>query len=1210
MSEAVPAPGKSSPPPPRFALPLWLQRTLIGAAGVGLASFAGLALVPLFVDGESFRKPLQEALSRSLGRDVLLGRVELRTLGGIGLRTEQVRVVNREGTSELQARGAFVELALLPLLVRQIEVRNIEIDGAEIYLKRFRDGRWNVADLGDGQGAGEGPVNLAGTGLTLFDSTVRFDDEGVQPPQRFLASALSLKIQKFDRAELPINLQGRIVNALRDKPVATALTLDGTLAWPEDGDWQKLTGNLRILAEKFRPRYLSAYTRDIPSLAGLTGVFDLDFVWKGALGGESRLEGTCNTRLLRWDWPLLFGGQPWLARKVKVDTAMGVSSAGVRAERLRLSGEGFDADIQGSVRRPTGESPSPLLDLTVKTGFIDPFAVRTNAPLQLVAEPWREWIATSKGSGRLRTELVVRGPLDTATTGGSFEFQNFKLSNPRLRSPVDALNGRLVLSEAALALEDLRVGAPGQQTTFTGTIARRPEGPIDLKAVGTGGDLSIFSNLGGGRLGLLSGRGDVDLTFTGTLDAPQILGRAELVGASLLREGWVQPLKNLRGEVVFEATKITLANLEADLGNSSLSVDGVLEGYGSAAPNPQLTISSSGLDLKAAYPILVSDLFEGGFRRALRSTFRGLAGNAGVELKVDGTLATGTIDLRGATLALVGLAAPLEEAVGTVALGERGTTIEQLRAVAAGSPVNLKGTVGRDGEMQLSGNGTLNFPRALSLVPAGSRDGVRATGSAPLSFTLTGGPQARALQLSADLTAVSELTLGNLLRLAPARRLVLVSTLTPRSLLVGEASRLEGERTLNLAGSLGNLDAKSQRYDLRVRSDAPMTMAELGRYVVPFANLGATAGSIGSFDLALVGPVSAPGLRGNLELAGVNLPNLLGGIEDLSGPLNFDGNRVSTPGMNFRLGSAATGRIGGSLTDFRDPRLDFEARFDRLDLDELVASSAATEGESLLKGLRGEGTVQIDRGLLSRLTFADLSARARLERGLWNLSQMSLAAAGGRMTGTLGADVRSTIPQFSGDLAFRGTDINLLATVLLGLGDQIFGEGDLQVKFQSQGANPDAFLGALSGNGTLLVQNGRLAANDLLGPLFGAAGGNFAGAAGAVRALTTGRFDRLEGSFNLAGGTATTENMVYLSSGIQLRPVGSLVLLDRTANLQVQGEFERTNGQNPPRRPGGGNGRSLFAFEVAGPINQTGSLRDLRWVDEPVPIEERPASTP
>jgi hypothetical protein len=1194
MSEAVPSKGSSAP---KLSVPGWIQRALLVFGILSVAAVMLLALLPLFIDGEGFREPLQRTLAAATRREVALGKVEVRTFGGIGLRTDQLRVVRPDGTLEVEARSVFLELDLLALLTRQLSVRTVELDGAQFVVNRDAQGRWNFADIDlrtlTTPAAG---VDLSEAGLRLLESTVSVRDDGVQPGQSFQVTGLSLNLRR-NADTLPLTLQATILNSIGKR--LAILTVDGELTPPPPGgDWNQLGGTVRVIAEKFRPRFLGAYTRGNAALKGLAGVYDLDFIWKGRLDSESRLEGSLGTRLLNWTWPEVFGKDPWVTRGLRFEGALALKGGGVVAEPLRVIGEGFDARIDGSYQETAGPGAVPLVDLAVNTGFVDPYLARKNLPVGILPVGVRPWVVDSQGSGRVRTEAILRGPLDRPKVEGLFEFDNFRIANPRaLRAPIEGLNGKLLVGDQRFELQGLRVGRPGFELTATGTIGRATDPPLNLKLLGDNAELTVFTNVVGERLGTLSGRGKVDLALTGTLGVPQVLGRVDLLDATLRRPNWPQPLTQMRGALIFEPQKLTLADLSFGLGASLANVNGVIDGLGTAKQNPQLAITSSGLDLKLALPVLASDLPDANLRAALGRTFRSLGGTAALDLKLQGSALSGKVELRGAVLGLAALGAPLADTTGILQLGEQGVVFEQLRTLAAGSPVTLKGSVAPDGTLQVSGNGTFQFPQATALLPAVPRAQIHASGSVNGGFDLGGSLETPRLSGLFDLTNLSEFEVGAF-RLAPARRLSLAATLGSQSLRISEA-RLELEDlTLLVDGSF------AQPYDLRLRSEEPVPLPVLFGHVKPLVDLGASGTGSTPVDFTVVGSPANPGLRGSLVLSGVSLPGLLG-IADLGGTVDFEGSRARASGLTFRTAGGANARLSGALSNYVSPVLDFDLRLDRFDFDALVAA-VATGQETQLRGLRGGGRLHVDAGTLSRLGFTDLDARVRLDRGILGLADLAAMTGVGRLNGQIDANLRQAIPQYSGNVVWR-SDAGALAGHFLDLANQISGESEVQISFSAAGSTPEAFLASLGGSGSLTVTGGRLATADLLGPAVGAS------LQGPIRSLNTGRFERVTGNFRLERGTLSTDAMTCTATAVSFTLNGTLSLTDRQASLRAEGEFLRPSPallSQLQRSLGGAPGTRTFAFEVEGPITQASSLRNFRLVEPLVPLEPQGASTP
>jgi uncharacterized protein involved in outer membrane biogenesis len=1162
MSEAAPAPKKNAPVR-KPLIPVWFQRTLLGVGALSVAGVIALAMVPLFVDGESFREPLQKALSQAIHRDVVLSRLDVRTFGGIGLKADQLRIIEPDGTLELQAQGVFVELDLFALLTRNLSVRTIELDGAQINLKRNKTGHWNLEDLAKANlNTKEVSVDLSQAGVRLLDSTISFVDEAVEPNQTYQLSNLSLSARRQDQTTIPLNLQGTITNSVGKR--LTILTVDGNLLLSEDGDWQKVGGDLRILAEKFRPRFLKAYTQTIPSLKGLTGVYDLDFTWKGRLGTESRLSGSMVTRLVNWVWPELLGTTPWVAKDVKFDGAVVLKDNQVTADPIHIVAEGLDASIKGNIVPPLQAGAQPTVALNVTTGFTDPFALRKNIPIALFPPNLRPWVTDTTGSGKLRTEIALSGPLDQAKVEGLFEFQEFNIANPRLRSPIDGLSGKAILSEKQWELQQLQIGKPGLEVTATGTVSRTDDPQLNLRVTAASVELGAFSNVVGAKIGNLGGRSRIDLNVTGTAGTPQILGQVELQDATLQRDGWPQALHDLRGTLIFEAQKLTVANLNIGVGSSTASVNGVIEGYGTDRQNPQLAINSTGLDLKMARYVLSSDLVGGGIQRNFRRNFRSMDGSANVDVKLQGDELSGKVDLTGADLGLNNFNADLNSAEGLLVLNDQGVSFDQLRTRAAGSALVLKGGISRSGAVHITGNGTLSFPAASGLLYSGLRSGIKARGSVPVSFSLSGGGD---FEATADLSDLNSLTLGGVLRLAPAKRLTLSGSVNGSTLAIGSGRLDTDSLSLNLSGSVGS------RWRLKLRSGEQISMGLLARFVPGIEDLGATSGT-SNLDLAVLGSAASPYLSGDLTLNNVEIPPL--GISDLNGPVSFEGSSARTSGLTFKLEGGTGGRISGSTNNF-------DASFDRLNLDALMS-----DGSSFLRNLQASGSIKIESGTLSHQSFNNLSGQARLSNGNWVLNDLSVVMGATKLSGSMSTNIRSGNSR--GNVTLRG-DINQLAAQWLNsFANQLSGDGEIQLNFSGSGATTEAFVASLEGSGSLSIQNGKLWTSDLLGPALGSSLGSIQGA---VRSANTGRFERLNGPFTLSKGTANLQGVNYSTGAAQMAVSGSLGLYDRVANFTVQGEFAR-NGNIARRIPGGSR---PFVFEVEGPVNATGSIRNFRFVD-------------
>lgn len=127
-----------------------VKRTIKYSLAV-LAVIMGILLaVPFFIDINDYKPQITKAVEDATGRTIQIGEIKASLFPWVGVRLDNVRLSNREGFSDrdfLKIKSLNIQLDLLPLFSKQIEVKRFTLDTPELFLERNSEGEGNWEDL-------------------------------------------------------------------------------------------------------------------------------------------------------------------------------------------------------------------------------------------------------------------------------------------------------------------------------------------------------------------------------------------------------------------------------------------------------------------------------------------------------------------------------------------------------------------------------------------------------------------------------------------------------------------------------------------------------------------------------------------------------------------------------------------------------------------------------------------------------------------------------------------------------------------------------------------------------------------------------------------------------------------------------------------------------------------------------------------------------
>ena len=129
-----------------------VTRVVLAAVGVVvlLLVVAAVAL-PMFLNADSFRARIESTLSKSMGRQVTIGKLNLSIWSG-GMVADQTTVADDPAFSQqpfIQAQSVKIGVELIPLILRrEVQIRSFTLQDPKIQLLRAANGTWNYSSIG------------------------------------------------------------------------------------------------------------------------------------------------------------------------------------------------------------------------------------------------------------------------------------------------------------------------------------------------------------------------------------------------------------------------------------------------------------------------------------------------------------------------------------------------------------------------------------------------------------------------------------------------------------------------------------------------------------------------------------------------------------------------------------------------------------------------------------------------------------------------------------------------------------------------------------------------------------------------------------------------------------------------------------------------------------------------------------------------------
>lgn len=369
-----------------------------------LTVFGLSVILPRLLDLNRYQAQLTNLMQTQLQRPVHLGNSHFTWVRGPAFSFDEPLIKERNGQGQfLAARRISFRLALLPLLTKQIKLREIVIDGARISLSRSKEGFLNIDDLIKPTGDS---FDLEARSIRIVNSTLFWRDAGIGAiPLTTTISGINFTIDRLKRGKKSNFKLAAVVEGNSPNRISAS----GSFSLPKNGNLlQQTAGELKLELDRLEYWRFWPYLGNRAPFPSPGGTISTRLTLKGRwhdLEGKVWLAAE-QPRVV---WPTVFR-QAVSSRTITVGSPFKWTTDELILSKLKLDLDNFS--LKGTLRLAHLNSKDPSISAEATTESFDYQKVKPYIPFGIIDEDAAEFIEQRIRAGIFR--------LTTGTLNGRF----------------------------------------------------------------------------------------------------------------------------------------------------------------------------------------------------------------------------------------------------------------------------------------------------------------------------------------------------------------------------------------------------------------------------------------------------------------------------------------------------------------------------------------------------------------------------------------------------------------------------------------------------------------------------------------------------------------------------------------------------------------------------------------------------------------------
>ncbi len=600
-----------------------MRKLGIAIAVVVVLLVAGALIVPRLIDANQYHEQIQSQLEKRLGRQVTLGKMDLRLLP-LAFDVESPTIAEDPQFASNRPFAAADKLAVSvefwPLLHKKVEIKSLELDGPHIELVRNEQGVWNFATLG--HESTPAPSIPAPAPAPAKPTTPR----GRSAPQPAPAPATSTTTQPKEPGaqvllvKLFIN-DGHvaITDLQKHQPRAVYDHIDLSL----DNFAPNKQFSLKLTA------HLPGSGKETVMLEGKGGPIQQADMLSTPFDGTLRMDEVSTGSAQKFlNSQALNGIDSVLSGDAKVTNSSGKlsSSGSIKLDntRIRKVNVGYPITLDYDVTDDLGNDVVQVRKGNIKLGAtpvtiagtvnskptpsqIDLKLTAANASIVEMARLASAFgVAFAPGAdvkGTINADLQARGPANKPALNGQISAKNLDISGKDIPQPVHVNDIELTLTPDMIRSNEFAASAGSTNVNANVTLSNYSGNNSAINAAVRAPNARLGEILNIARAAGVSAvngvSGDGTLSFNVQAQGPtkkmsdlNFSGTGKISNASLKLPSLTKPLQVRNSDIQFNKNSVVLQNVSVGLGQATANGAVTLTNF--EAPVVQFTLNAGG----------------------------------------------------------------------------------------------------------------------------------------------------------------------------------------------------------------------------------------------------------------------------------------------------------------------------------------------------------------------------------------------------------------------------------------------------------------------------------------------------------------------------------------------------------------------------------------------------------------------------------------